>query len=100
MEGRLARGRTARKPRHRPAVARPPSTSAALPQRPRLPPGSDDPAKPKNHTALSTSATPTEIIITVSSTERRRRRSRSPRIDFIHAACCGLPSSRPVMRPW
>ena len=43
---------------------------------------------------------PDRDIITLSSTERRRLRSRSPRIDRIHAACCGLPSSRPVSRPW
>jgi hypothetical protein len=63
-------------------------------------PGSEDPANAKNQMPNSTSATPTEMIITLSSTDRRRLRSRSPRIDFIHAACCGLPSSSPVIRPW
>ena len=47
------------------------------------PPGSDEPAKPKNQTANASAATPTETIITRSSTPPRRSTLRSPRIERV-----------------
>src|SRR4051794_1526321 len=47
------------------------------------PPGRDEPAKPKNQTAKARAATPTETIITRSSTPPRRLTVRSPRIERV-----------------
>src|SRR5215218_1739314 len=56
------------------------------------PPGSDEPANPKNHNPNPANANPTDTIITVSSTPRLRVEPRSPRMERIHGACWGRSS--------
>src|SRR4051794_29866122 len=67
---------------------RPSRRPCRLPTQPQLtnpdqPPGRDEPAKPKNQTAKARAATPTETIITRSSTPPCRLTVRSPRIERV-----------------